>query len=157
MKYQGYCENLPELRGRTVRIPKGTVIDSIRVGRYKARKSYNVTVRSVLPGISVRIGRLDRDGNPVYSGHTETDLLGYCSKAGIEPTDGSQTAVNQAIEQLYARAYTKPSNLNGNLTELWLDVENPSVSWAGSGGYWCDADINDVEIQDEPVAWQVNP
>lgn len=27
----------------------------------------------------------------------------------------------------------------------WQYRTNPSVVWAGTGGYWCEADINDVE------------
>ena len=23
-------------------------------------------------------------------------------------------------------------------------IKNPSIRWAGTGGYWCEADINDV-------------
>lgn len=25
-------------------------------------------------------------------------------------------------------------------------VRNPSVTWAGTGGYWCDVDINEIEL-----------
>lgn len=34
----------------------------------------------------------------------------------------------------------------GKLTAVMVPIENPKVCWAGNGGYWCEADINDVEL-----------
>lgn len=29
--------------------------------------------------------------------------------------------------------------------DILTPLENPKVCWAGSGGYWCEADVNDVD------------
>lgn len=39
-------------------------------------------------------------------------------------------------------------NESGQICARMVPVENPKVVWPGSGGYWCEADINDVELVD---------
>jgi hypothetical protein len=40
--------------------------------------------------------------------------------------------------------YVQSSSLSG-VQQVQIPEENPKVRWAGSGGYWVEVDINDVE------------
>lgn len=148
--YTGYCEDreLHIKKGDYIRIPKGTVLRSFLPGRkgpWKAGKTYIVRVHHIICGRTIIVGhRWPRRDDPVYTGHTESDLLHYCRHLGINigPRIGGYSA---AIEELYTHCYERQSNLNPNIVDLCIDLEPPTVNWAGSGGYWTWADINDVQ------------
>lgn len=135
---RGYCEEARNLLGKKARIPKGTPY--YKCGQKETRgKESTVKIVSVLPGLSIRVGWVNPDGTPYYSGHAEWQLRMYGNMLGIDTSDGFEG-------RLYALAYQKPSSLNPDVIELWVDIRDPRISWVGSGGFWCDANVNDVEI-----------
>lgn len=129
MKYQGYCSDLSHLVGKWIEIPKGTQITNSLKGVHEAEKTYKVKVAMVMPGTTIQIGCLKDDGTPIYFGIRQRDLEMYAERLGVD--------------DIRTLAYEKRSPDN-NLIELYVDIDNPKVSWHGAHGYWSDADINDV-------------
>lgn len=126
MEYIGFHTHstLPEMKGTKVRIPKGTMLRSMhpsKDGWYENGKTMTITAHHVLNGVSL----------PVY------DLLYQRGKYGSEYPAHSNVDWDE-VEKL----------MENNGSNHLYPTENPRVVWAGTGGYWVEADINDVEIID---------
>jgi hypothetical protein len=144
----GYCKDLPVKRGDRVFIKKGTRLTTTHPNRepWVAKKSYWVEVNHTLCGMSVTVGcKYPGKDERIWTGHTDSDLLGYASCLGINTLNS-----RKAIEELYSRAVEREATwpMNGPKgTDLVVHVMNPTVRWAGAGGYWVEADINDVTCE----------
>lgn len=127
MKYEGFYTDaaLPVKPGTKVRVKKGTMLKSMhpsKDGRYPLGKTMTVKVHHVLNGISMPAIDLIRDrgrygaNDPMFA-HVDWD----------------------EIDRL--RGENAPEYY-----EQMFPMKNPTVVWAGAGGYWVEADINEVEI-----------
>lgn len=145
LTYRGYVRELHINNGDTIIIAKGihlgTTHPQKRLRSRLARKTYKVAVNHTLPGKSITVGYVYDDG-PQWSGQTESDLIYYCQALGI-PTLGQRRA---AIRELYSRAIEMDDGYGHGNKVLKVAIQNPQVCWAGSGGYWVWADINDVRL-----------
>lgn len=56
--------------------------------------------------------------------------------AGIHPAARTYTVVAHSVDNGVHR--------HRNYHNELVDTVNPKIVWVGSGGYWCDVDINDV-------------
>ena len=129
MKYEGFYTDaaLPVKPGTKVRVKKGTMLKSMhpsKDGRYPLGKTMTVTVHHVLNGVSmpsidmIRDRRRYGDDDPMFA-HVDWN------------------EVDRLKEENSLEYY-----------EQMIPMQNPTVVWAGAGGYWVSADINDVEICD---------
>lgn len=121
MRYEGFHTDaaLPIKRGQKVVIPAGTTVRSMgSKGTYVTKRAQTVTVRTVMNGQSV----------PNHYALNDKDYHGPLKAKGFDFAP---------LEAL--RAANSPEYYNG-----YVAISNPTVSWAGAGGYWCDVDINDI-------------
>lgn len=124
MKYEGFHTDsaLPVKPGTKVRVPKGALLHSTHPQNdswIENGKSRTVTVNHVLNGTSMVVYEL------LYQRKRYGD-----DEPMLRGVDWDE--VNRLME----------SNGGNHM----YPVKNPQVVWAGSGGYWVSADINDVEI-----------
>ncbi len=121
--YEGYHEELPFKRGDRVRVKKGARLISTHPKKpepYQAYRSQVVTVHHTMPGQS-------------YSHVTITERERHWLEAkGYSPE-------LEEMDKLYEE----------ERLEEWrafrIHTQNPRVVWVGTGHYWVEADINDVE------------
>jgi hypothetical protein len=126
MKYVGFYTDvaLPVKPGTKIRIKKGTLIKSMHPSKddwYECGKTMTVTAHHVLNGIST----------PAY------ELLYQRRRYGDDQPMHRNVDWDE-VENL----------MDSNGSNKMYPVENPRVVWAGTGGYWIEVDINDVEILD---------
>ena len=121
--YEGYHRELPYNRGDTVRVKKGARLFSThpkKDGEYKAYRSQIVKVHHTMPGQSYN-----------HMTVTERERI-WLEAKGFGPQ-------LEEMDKLYE---------DGKIEE-WRDykihTQNPRVVWVGTGSYWVEADINDVE------------
>ncbi len=132
MRYEGFYTDadLPVRPGSKVRITKGTLLRSMhpsRDGPYESGKSLTVTVDHVLNGVSM----------------PAMDLLARRRRYGAN--DPSLRGVNwDELDHLDEKH-------DIDFCNKMIPMQNPTVVWAGAGGYWVEAGINDVEIIDFSV------
>ena len=149
--YVGYHEHskLPFKVGDVVLLPKGTPVKSTNPARgsYVTNKEQRVRVAAVGSGQSFPVGTVTHcTGLPVnfrwsVSGN---DLPHLASVLGLPyETPPEQSAAHREIERV-ARQNLKPVG-NGIRFIAEVPTLNPTVRWAGTGGYWCEADINHVK------------
>lgn len=144
-KIIGYHDGpLPYKKGDTVRIKKGTALRSTRSGQteFTCGRTYTVKVNHTLHGRSIRIGyrRYDPEGTV-----TEEDI-------SFELRSDRNTCLHlfgsDTLEVLLPHAVERSHydyEDGSRYVDLYIPVDNPSVRWVGSGGYWMEADINDIE------------
>ncbi len=122
MRFEGYHDTskLPIKRGDMIVIPAGVSVKTMHPSRdtYVTKRAQTVKVHSVGCGQSIpnRAALLDRD---------------YYEPLKARGFDF--TELEAAREANSAEFY------NG-----FVAFKNPTVTWAGAGGYWCDADLNDL-------------
>lgn len=124
--YEGYCENLPFSRGDKIRIRRGAMVLSTHPDKpdpYPLSRSQVVTVHHTTPGESLSASSLtERDKEWLeLKGHGDklNELYRLCEEDDVDAIDSF-------------RIHTK----------------NPRVVWRGTGKYWFEADVNDVEDVD---------
>jgi hypothetical protein len=129
MAYVGYVpENkLPFRQRQEVVIPKGTLVRH-RGQERPAGRTYKVVVNHLMPGSSksivFSIADHDRDRYPHAARlFAEYDRL----------REAAKTAEGEERNRLLTEAY-----------DMQIPITNPSICWAGAGGYWSEADINDL-------------
>lgn len=125
--FQGYCEEFPIKPGQVITIPKGTLV-TCRGVLSETKRSTKVKVNHVLSGMSIPVGYF----------HAASGKHGwsYCTKDA-----------RQDVQKVYGTT---------DLDSLWplmkvdgyghisLPYSNPEVVWAGPGGYWKSADLNQL-------------
>ena len=128
MNYRGYCETLPIKKGDTVIIRKGTTINSFNPSKlaYTAKKDTKVNVNHVLCGSCISASLVDRH-----------DIL-FLESAGYDEE------IRKQLNDLYWHEIQRVGYDSVNHQRYAYPVTNPSVVWAGTGGYWCEVDINEV-------------
>lgn len=121
-RFEGYHteSSLPIKQGQKVVVPAGTLVRSMKPGvdPYLTKAQRTVTVRMLMPGQSV----------PARLALGDKDYYKPLEAAGYDFT---------ALEKLRDENYAA-------FSELFVPITNPSITWAGAGGYWCDADINAI-------------
>lgn len=145
---------LPVAPKMRVRIKKGTQLRSThpqRHGTFEAGRTYTVTVHHVLPGQTYTVGSVYDDGRAVLNGTHWRDLYHLCQSLGIDYPYGSVKNDECLLSELRKTGLLEVVE-KGHHQSLRLHTQNPKVRWAGSGGYWVEADINDVEV----VGWYVD-
>ena len=117
MKYIGFhdTKDLPFKKGQTVVIPAGVVVRSTNPS---ARE--RVTKRKQ----TIKVNHL-MNGREV----DDRDFKRYW------PDATPYKSYERFMESNSGKKYS---------TGIWHVLENPSVVWPGSGGYWCEVDINDI-------------
>ena len=128
--YFGYhpIRELHFKKGDHVLIPRGTHVRtsrSFKANRVAAR-TYRVRVDHVLCGTEVQVGH-------VYPGNVFHEACWHWDVSTIEQTYGTTE-----IPSLWPAMKVRDKY-------VYLPISNPVVRWVGQGGYWCEADINDVE------------
>lgn len=151
--FRGYHQDLPFKKGDKVRIKRGTLLKSThpqRDGKFPSRRTYNVTVHHTMPGMSMVVGHIYKDGTYAWGSVHWRDLYRRCRALGIDygvygppDTQESKTVLEAIMQSPHCEV--RESGYRHHAKDIWLHMENPSVVWPGSGGYWTEADINDVE------------
>ncbi len=127
--YEGYHADadLPFKKGDRVRVKKGARLFSThpqKGGYYESYRSQVVTVKHMMRGqtyMPPHITEGERD---------RLELKGF----------GEQLAEMDRLRKTDMQAWHN----------FRIHTRNPRVVWAGTGGYWIEADVNDVEeIEDE--------
>lgn len=122
MHFEGYHSEtaLPFKRGQKVVIPAGVLVRTMHPSRdeYTTKRAQTVTIDHILCGQSVSN----------YIAYGDKDYYRPLVEKGFDFSE---------IERL--RAENAPEYYNGKVA-----IENPKVSWAGAGGYWCRVDINAI-------------
>lgn len=119
MTYLGHHAALPIKQGQIVIIPAGVTVRSCGSrGTYVTKRAQKVKVRMLMPGQSI----------PARLALNDRDYYNPLKKRGYD------FSVIEALRDTNDREYY----------DLMVPFSNPSVTWAGAGGYWCDVDINDI-------------
>jgi len=127
---RGYQDrkNLPVKIGDKVVIKAGTRITSTNpsVPERIAKRNMTVTVRSTGSGQSIP---------PSCISHYEVDTL---------RANDFDDEIVEATLAVYRHECSRLGYTNVDFTPFSFPIKNPEVLWAGTGGYWCSADINDI-------------
>lgn len=109
-------------RGTLVIIPKGTSVKSTHPSKkeYVTKKDMKVKVHHFMNGMNL----------PLNDKYSQAEVADYLEISGAFCLLG--TTINGEI---------LPRGINAS-----VPVKNPSVTWIGSGGYWCEADINQIVV-----------
>lgn len=126
LRFTGYSEEFPIHPGEMITIPKGTLVEC-RGQLTETKRAVEVRVDHILPGTSIPVGFSDKQGNNIWS---------YCTRGAREEVQKiyGTTDLNTLWPLMHVDAY-------GNIS---LPSSNPEVRWAGSGGYWKSADMNQL-------------
>ena len=125
--YEGHCSDLPFKRGDKVRVKKGARLFSThpkKDGEYNAYRSQIVTIHHTMPGQSYGAFMI-----------RERERL-WMEAKGFGP---QLEEMDRLIEE----------NRYDELNNFQIHTQNPRVVWVGTGSYWVEADINDVEPVDD--------
>lgn len=144
--YRGYCKDLPVKRGDKVSIPKGAMVRSMHPSRNPcpAGRGIKVTVHHTLCGVTMTIGHYYTETSQWFWAVREKDLYHAMEQRGLPYGTRDETEASMASLQKEAMNTLVDTYNQGKVLRAVLHLENPKVCWAGSGGYWCEADINDV-------------
>lgn len=131
MKYRGYHEDsaLPFKRGQDVVIPSGVEVLSThpKRRRFKTARKQTVRLDRFGCGRSFCVGHVfEETGERVGSLTDRRDKLVFEELFGSSDPEFLVNHVDAVVQ--------------GNT--VFLPVDNPTVVWAGTGGYWCEVDIN---------------
>ena len=121
MRYEGYHETsvLPVKRGQKVVIPAGvTVRSSGSRGTYVTKRVQTITVGPIMNGQSV----------PAHYALNDRRYRKPLEDKGYD------FAPLEALRD----ANTK------DFYQTMIPILPPTISWVGSGGYWCEVNLNDI-------------
>jgi hypothetical protein len=124
--YRGFhnVSELPIKQGQTLTLPKGTIYRH-RGELREVKRATTIKVHSLQSGRSLCVGRIYKDGEVHFSFMSRNDP--------------------ELIKKVYGHAIMEdlwPLMTVNEYGSVFLPVSNPEVTWAGAGGYWSDADIN---------------
>jgi len=158
---KGYVDPkwMPVLPGMKARIKKGTMLRSMhpeKKGPFPAGRTYEVKVHHVLPGQTSTIGVIAHQGTEderlFISGMHWRELHHKCKRLGIDYPYGPDVDEKWLLQELKKTGRLQIHDYIPHRQSMRLHESNPTVRWAGSGRYWTEADINDVEI----IGWFVD-
>jgi len=136
-------------RGTKIRVKKGTTLRSThpqKDGPFEAGRTYTVTVDHVMEtGWRECVGEII-DGRYCVNGHWRR-LSALCTQYGIKhnpPYDDENYAKLGQLSNVVIEDGPYPK-----IKQVWLIIRPPSVVWAGSGRYWVEAPLDQVEIVEE--------
>lgn len=140
--------------GDRVRIKTGAILRSTspsKDGPYTAGKSYEVTVDHVLNGVTILLGWEHEDGEVRLEGTHWRTLFRYLDGLleGLSFGDfgggyrQDHAALLERIKTELGDRFSEERSARG--ADLYLRVVDPKVRWAGSGGYWVEASVHEVE------------
>ncbi len=143
--YIGYCENLPNLRGRIIRIPKGAMVYSTApTGARPCARAHSVRVHSVDNGMEIAVAREYGDILvPVASGR---DMEYVLRKNGLEvPGEVFHNLTPELVSDLIQNL--EPLGVVRRVgNQIRVITQNPRLVWVGSGQYYRSTDINNVSF-----------
>jgi hypothetical protein len=130
-KYVGYLDDsaIPFKQGEKVVIPAGTKVKTMHPSRneYVTKRRQTITVHHLLNGRSIRVAMMsncDRHAFPQFANaYAEFDAL----REMMRDMTGDELRLAYAMQD-----------------EILIHPSNATVCWPGTGGYWCEADINDL-------------
>lgn len=139
---RGYYEpsELPIKCGDTVRVKRGTVVKRLFHGEKRAKQTYTITVDHVLSGRAMNVGTFHPADD---QGPDRLALMSFREKYS-EPFARIYGTHNLEALVFYMVAVPRITVSGKVYYSLFLPLSNPEVRWAGSGGYWMEADINDI-------------
>jgi hypothetical protein len=133
-KYKGYYDfsELPDLRGKRVKVPAHTKVSSTnpRKSSYVLSRPQTVVVHHLGCGMSACVGHMNAQGE------RRGRLVDKADIRALSPW--------YETEDVEALVHHEDARVLGY--SVFLPVSNPTVVWVGSGGYWCEADINVVTV-----------
>lgn len=137
MRYVGYhdAHTLPFKRGEKVVIPAGTRVRSYNPSKkewFTTRKQV-VAISMIMPGMSANPGFQKR-----------RDIEQMCEGKAIDVNDHYFRWEFMALQAREEQDQQISSMLYREYREYKIPVDNPTVQWAGTGGYWTWVDINDI-------------
>jgi hypothetical protein len=128
VKFKGYHENkdLPFQQGQEIVIPKGTPVHSMKRGHFVTARKQTIRVNHFGCGQSFGIGYFHDGQRIAGTHHNRSDI--------------------PVLEALYGTAdldvlIHHPDAVIRERT-IFIPTQNPTVVWPGTGGYWCEVDIN---------------
>lgn len=128
MSYLGfhYDNELPIKKGDNIKLPKGTLYRH-RGELREVKRATTVKVHHILPGLSMCVGYF----SPLF-GKMYWNYLNRSDHSRLMDLYG----LNYKLEELW------PIMRVDECGNVFIPLSNPEIVWAGSGGYWSDADIN---------------
>lgn len=69
----------------------------------------------------------------------------FVLKAGAKVRSRGQVTINKRTRKVKAHYMNEGWTNAGFRVQSTMPSRNPEIVWAGSGGYWCYADFNDIE------------
>jgi hypothetical protein len=153
MTFRGYHPDhtLPFKRGDTVWVPKGTLISGTYGPPKVSTRNQKVVVHHLMPGSMALLARKS-DGNRLYIFHVDKGMIDVLVRAGateaLKILQGPNVDLfaEEVIQDLDDRGLLRWDGEDGeDGEEGYLVLSNPKVVWPGSGGYWREADINEVK------------
>jgi hypothetical protein len=98
----------------------------------EAKRSYKVRVNHMLNGSDMMVGYYRKEKNEVHfffsnrhDAYTLQNIYGTSNLENLWP-------LIKVVD-------------HGHYSSLFIALDNPKISWVGSGGYWNRADINQVK------------
>ena len=147
MTFRGYYpdHSLPFKRGDTVIVPKGTLICGTGGAPKVSGRMQVVKVHHLMPGsMAFLVKKLS--GGRFYFDCVDRTMEDALTRAGateaLKILQGPNVNLfaEEVIQDLEDRGLLRWDGAKG-----YLVLSNPSVVWPGSGGYWREADINEVK------------
>jgi len=135
--------------GRKVRFQKGALLRSMhpdKVGPYRAARAQTITVEHILSGRTVTIAHKNGAGEEPHLLEREKDLLRIAQGIGIEEPWRNITGTVRTLLDMCEHV---KQGKRGDITAYKLHQSNPTLRWAGAGGYWVEVDINDCVAVEE--------
>lgn len=133
--FQGYTadENLPFKKGEFITLPKGTLFHH-RGELQETKRTYKVKVDHMLNGSDMCVGHF-------YTDRQEAHLTYYNRHDAdwVKKTYGTDD-----LTQLWPLMKVVRYGRDDRHVAIYLPMSNPEVRWAGKGGYWSSADINQL-------------
>lgn len=131
MRFKGYHESvdLPFKRGQDIVIPPGVEVVSTnpKRRRYKTNRRTVVRIDHLGCGRSFCVGHaFEETGERVGS---LTDRRDKPILEDLYGTSDPEMLVHHSDAVVRGRS-------------VFVPIDNPTVVWAGTGGYWCEVDVN---------------
>ena len=130
VQFNGYHDfnDLPDLRGKQVKLPAGTEVTSTNPAKRERvlKRAQTVQVHHMGCGESRCVGTVFSNGERHAVRLYREESAAVKAKYG---TDDHEVLVH----------HPDTRTLHG---QVFLPISNPTIIWVGSGGYWCEADLN---------------
>lgn len=150
-KFIGYTDEseLPLKPGQTVTIKKGMPVRHPKFGVTGAGRTYKVKVNHILNGQTWTVGtviRREGEEERFIWNQRDKDMYSLMARYHLPyGTNAEREASKETLRQM-ALKNLKPYNdkPDCHIFHACIHIENPSIRWAGTGGYWCEIDINNL-------------